>query len=613
MRRFKRKTNIVEISRKTRVRMHKSGKNWVRTIFSSIQTKKLNIRYKKIVPKQQSEWSRSGAYIKKAALLGAIIGGYPEAGMALAEEIVVSETSKNILATADIVGMSTHSSTPSSHSVEESSTSLVHSLSASQSISEIVSSSDLVSESDSESTSESISTFISHSESASLSMSESDSVSAARTFQSEDAVSDINSVVESHSEDEGISSESILVTISESPESESIADRLKSLDTSRFDLAVSALQMAMEHHLPETIDTTSSPYQRYIVAKQGAEEAFILVNNVLNGSVADQKELDSISIRIAQAANNVTGRLNQLTSRLASVGTSLRSTSSSILVFSESDNSAKYRDRQISLVEGRLDTTTNLIEWTVTYQPVQSLTEAYAGFYIAAVTEMGPPQNLKVNGIPLLLDTSIRNRETLGTNLSTTDYTGRFYGNNYSLGAEKVSLSGPITYTFSTRVGSSLANIALYVQAALHPTDSIVHATYNEANGRTNLSGMLIGYRASFVADSMNSFLQSTSESIQNSLSIRQSISQSQSLSVSESRSVSLSQSQSLSLSTSQSASLSVSELISESVSISESSSHSESLVTSVSDSVSESVSGSISESVSVSLSASISESVLES
>lgn len=93
MGRFKRKTNIVEISRKTRVRMHKSGKNWVRTIFSSIQTKKLNIRYKKIVPKQQSEWSRSGAYIKKAALLGAIIGGYPEAGMALAEEIVVSETS----------------------------------------------------------------------------------------------------------------------------------------------------------------------------------------------------------------------------------------------------------------------------------------------------------------------------------------------------------------------------------------------------------------------------------------------------------------------------------------------------------------------------------------
>ncbi|WP_153059639.1 hypothetical protein, partial [Streptococcus suis] len=104
-----------------------------------------------------------------------------------------------------------------------------------------------------------------------------------------------------------------------------------------------------------------------------------MAESILAGKEMTQEELDIASKQIAQAANVLTGRITQLlgTARSMDNGVSLRATATgtnqNILVFSESDSSAKYRDKQISLIEGRLDTTSNLINWRVVYNPVTNL------------------------------------------------------------------------------------------------------------------------------------------------------------------------------------------------------------------------------------------------
>ncbi|HFU3728795.1 TPA: hypothetical protein ACGO7Y_000473, partial [Streptococcus suis] len=546
---------------------------------------------------------------------GTFAGGFTTTDTVLAEDSLVQtqETKQELLATTDTVELG-------------GSASLVqYSEVVSQSMLELVEESVILSSSPSESIPDSHSLSLSESESHYDIVSTSESISESISNSEILLLSESGELVKEVADSAGSARIELSSTISEQPSAD-----LAGLNRQLFDIALVSLEEARSLEVPDALDKTTTKYQRYIRAKEAADQAWQLVKEIQAGKIVSQEELDAASKQIAQAATNLTGRRTQLLGGSGKVGTSLRATSGdTILVFSESDANAKLNGTQISLIEGRLDTTTNLIDWKVIYNPITSLSQAYAGLYVAAVTEMGEPQNILVNGIPLHLDNSFNSRETLGVTLRTVDYSGRYYGKNYSLAESPISTSGPVTYTFTTRVSSSLANIAMYVQAAIHPTSNVVHATVKEPENRQNLSGMLIGYRTSFVADGMNSFLQSTSESIQNSLSIRLSLSQSHSQSVSVSNSLSQSGSKSLSMSllTSYSESLSesasesastfvstsASESVSASVSTSFSESLSESISTSVSESLSESVSTSVSESVSVSVSTSVSESLSES
>ncbi|WP_333565033.1 collagen-binding domain-containing protein, partial [Streptococcus parasuis] len=135
----------------------------------------------------------------------------------------------------------------------------------------------------------------------------------------------------------------------------------------------------------------------------------------------------------------------------------------------------------------------------------------------------------------------------LGSNLSSTDYSGRYYGNNYSA-TQLYDVSKGIQFSFSTQTGGTLANIAVYVQAVTDATTSNTHATVAERNNGTNLGGMLVTYRDSFTPDASNSYAQSYADSISQSVSNSVSTKQSLSTSVSQSQaSTSASASQSLS------------------------------------------------------------------
>ncbi|WP_193437969.1 KxYKxGKxW signal peptide domain-containing protein, partial [Streptococcus suis] len=586
----RRRSRVTAVSHKTRVRMHKSGKHWVRTVLSKIHIRTVSRVFESEKKTISSEAVRriqsSSAVLKGAMLLGTLAGSYSVMDTVMADETSTLETEKERLVTADTVEMSTVLTDNKDSSIEE-----IQSFSVSESIAQSVSQS--ISESVIESQSELFSESLSESALLTPSFSESE-----------------------------LQSHSTFILESESDSVRAI-EPFAGLNRQLFDIALTSLNESRSLIVPESIETGTPKYQKYIVAKQAADQAWQMAESILAGKEMTQEELDIASKQIAQAANVLTGRITQLLGTAGSMdnGVSFRATATgtnqNILVFSESDSSAKYRDKQISLIEGRLDTTSNLINWRVVYNPVTNLSQAYMGLYIAVVSEMGAPQNLQVNGVSLRLDDSFSSRETLGTNLSTLDYTGRFYGHNYSLGSQKISLSGPVTYTFTTSSGSSLANIALYVQAALHPTSASVHATVKEDGGRTNLSGMMIGYKTSFISDGVDSFLQSTSESIQNSHSIRLSTSESLSSSIKHSLSESIrtSVSESLSESVSKSELLSNSESTSksESLSNSESISQSESLSNLVSNSISESVRESVVESVSESVRESVVESLSES
>ncbi|HEL1557464.1 TPA: hypothetical protein TXJ05_001667, partial [Streptococcus suis] len=641
---IKKHRQLVESGRKSIVTLHKSGKHWVRTILTKVGLIKVSSSddVSVEVNADQKAYRSKSLLLQSVLATGAILGGagVPEIHV-LAEEVDGKTIGSTALANIDTVPLI---GAGDSDSLTEDS--------------EISSLSDKNKDVDSAESS--------------LGVTNESDVSTVNSSQSElltelnDEKSAITTELQSSSEiDTGIVSESVISNIMQSEsnsesESDSIGEFFTSLtsesasetilqiddkviveeataqlDFSKYNEAIASLDDAINQYIPIETTQQTSAYNKYISSLQEAIVARTSLESISTLPDLSQIGLDEAALSGAQSAIRLRMRYQQLLQSYNKIQpisgggtTNLRVASSSsdgtILVFSESDVSSKanYKNKQINKIEGRLNLTTNTIDWTVTYEPLINGT-AYAGLYIATVSEVGSPQNILVNGIPLSLDTSIVNGETLGVNLSTVDYSGRYYGNNYSLATVKVATDQPIIYTFTTSAGSTLANIAIYVQAAIHQTSNIVHATLKEMNGATNLSGMLVNYKASFVADESNSYVQSTSESIQRSLSIKESTSASQSLvqsaSVSVVRSTSISESLSnsqfisTSTSTSKSISTSVSNAQSASASSSESISSSLSESASASESVSNSLSASASSSESISSSMSESASVSES
>ncbi|NQH87248.1 KxYKxGKxW signal peptide domain-containing protein, partial [Streptococcus suis] len=181
-----------EVSRKSRVKMHKSGKHWVRTVMSQIGLIQLGKRSASESPKVKltsaSQQESAAKMLRGLVAASAVVGGGLTAEQVLAEDTVIAtEVTTSVLANEDTISMSdagTESDTSSQSVSESESTSHSESISDSESISS--SESDSVSASTSESVSESES--ISFSESASSS----ESTIASENSQSSSTTSELS-------------------------------------------------------------------------------------------------------------------------------------------------------------------------------------------------------------------------------------------------------------------------------------------------------------------------------------------------------------------------------------------------------------------------------------
>ncbi|WP_194963806.1 KxYKxGKxW signal peptide domain-containing protein, partial [Streptococcus suis] len=181
-----------EVSRKSRVKMHKSGKHWVRTVMSQIGLIQLGKRSASESPKikltSASQQESAAKMLRGLVAASAVVGGGLTAEQVLAEDTVIAtEVTTSVLANEDTIRMSdagTESDT-SSQSVSES-----ESISHSESISD----SESISSSESDSVSASTSESVSESESISFSESTSSSEStiASENSQSSSTTSELS-------------------------------------------------------------------------------------------------------------------------------------------------------------------------------------------------------------------------------------------------------------------------------------------------------------------------------------------------------------------------------------------------------------------------------------
>ncbi|HFU3680083.1 TPA: KxYKxGKxW signal peptide domain-containing protein, partial [Streptococcus suis] len=314
---MQRKDDFTEVSRKSRVKMHKSGKHWVRTVMSQIGLMRIGGK------SSASSGEVNLATVKRSmtasqllrglAAAGAVVGGNVAVETVMASEVVAtSETSTSTLAEADTVVLTTVVDSDSVSVSSSESTSI--SESASQSESTSVSGSTSISESESLSSSESVSNSESQSASESLSVSESTSVS--------------------HSESESESTTTSSSTKSETSTSESAASETGS-ETSTSESAAS--DTGSETSASETGATTVEEKQ---TLEQVISEAEVLVQIASNQSAPSQALLTAIETSRDQIllAHTILGDADATVADLATIISSLQASNQAIgLLLLEND------------------------------------------------------------------------------------------------------------------------------------------------------------------------------------------------------------------------------------------------------------------------------------
>ncbi|HEM3664280.1 TPA: KxYKxGKxW signal peptide domain-containing protein, partial [Streptococcus suis] len=155
----KKRNDYTEVSRKSRVKMHKSGKHWVRTVMSQIgliQLGKQTTSEKTKVKLSPTPQQVSATKVLRGLIAAsAVVGGGVSVDQVLAEDTVMAtEVTTSVLVNEDTVSMSNvnadSDTTSQSYSISEST-------SNSESVSQSISTSESVSESEAISTSESVS------------------------------------------------------------------------------------------------------------------------------------------------------------------------------------------------------------------------------------------------------------------------------------------------------------------------------------------------------------------------------------------------------------------------------------------------------------------------
>ncbi|MFH6623969.1 KxYKxGKxW signal peptide domain-containing protein, partial [Streptococcus suis] len=542
----KKRNDYTEVSRKSRVKMHKSGKHWVRTVMSQIgliQLGKQTTSEKTKVKLSPTPQQVSATKVLRGLIAAsAVVGGGVSVDQVLAEDTVMAtEVTTSVLVNEDTVSMSnvnTDSDTTSqSHSISES-TSNSESVSQSISTSESVSGSESVSESEAISTSESVSA----SESALSSETASTTSRTTGIIYRVEYVDETGKVVKKYPR-------SVMVTTTDLIAKTTVTE--------------TATQIPSGYRLAEN---QSSVAEKEVVEKQ---------TNV-------------IQFRIEKAETTSTVSSSAYTALRAAVNGSKASLNTSVTSKSL-DELKSFSATDLLIVESGYSAQLNYIRVGSKY--VQTLAEAI---------EKGLTGTYQFNFT--IIDNST------GSHYTKPD--GQVDIVTASLSVTKVdstsisqSISASESESKSISTSESLSN-----SISTSISESIIESVSESVSNSESLSNSILNSISESVRESVvESVSESVRESVVESVSesVRESVVESVSESVRESVVESLSES--VSESVSESISESVSESISESVSESISESVSESISESVSESISESVSESISESVSESISESVS------
>ncbi|HEM5335415.1 TPA: KxYKxGKxW signal peptide domain-containing protein, partial [Streptococcus suis] len=562
------RNDYTEVSRKSRVKMHKSGKHWVRTVMSQIGFIHLGkhgaSESSKIKLTSVNRQESATKLLRGLVAAGAVVGGGLTAEQVLAEDTVIaSEITTLVLANEDIVDMSDvgTESAVSSQSVSES-----ESTSGSESISNSESTSDSESDSVSTSTSESIS------ESESISFSES-------TSSSESSVLSELTIASENSQSSSTTSELSESSISESTTSEEtpqqVLEQVVSEGEILIKIAESQLSTASDSDLAAALAALQSDI---VMAKQ-----------LLGNSAVTQAEIETIVSSLQTNSLALGTELlkdksdNILT---VSLSTTINSTQTGFTISDFTDGGTQYYWsggdsskllNTITSISAIYDSVKGTISWTVVYDPTAVLTStywknngAYTGIYIDTTQDsnLGSPTNVLIDGS----STTSKSNPYVGSTSQGTEY----ISTSKSIGITTHTITFTTAYSGST---SDLSTLKIKLVAASSVATSVYEDASNLKYGRynSNTAPYVVANDAGTAIGGY--FVNGINQDSIPSDSTSQSVSQSESVSKSES----VSESESLSNSISNSISESITESVSESVS------SSESLSDSISNSISES------------------------
>ncbi len=477
MKERKYKNNYIETDRKTRVKMYKSGKQWVSSLISNIGLTKIfkGIADKNVVVDQEIFQkndveddslldSKTEKLIKGAATVGTLAGGvFVTQGVASADQVEkaleLQTDQADILANAETVTL------------------------------ESTSSSDTTSVSNSTSISEETSTSESLSMSASTSTSLSSSMSLSENMNSETSESKTTASSESEVTSSSGSESTSVSNVSES-NTQSTSNENKSTSTSESEVLTESNSLSLNStEISNTVEKT------YEVGSDGwlyeVTTAADGTKNYRMTSILPRPEWDGMSF----AELGITGS----SFRSVTNGTKTTFTLNDFLgtKLGWSGGNGQFADTMQS-VTAVYDATTKTISWTVVYDASSVLTKkdwqkygAYTGLWINTDQDpnLGAPTDVKIDGQNTRKVTRSESLAHGGTNKARAS----------SSGAEYVSLnpSKPIrshTFTFKTAFTGSVADLAnlkigLFGASATGKPASSSSARYMYDSGSSTMSG----------------------------------------------------------------------------------------------------------------------------
>lgn len=484
MKERKYKNNYIETDRKTRVKMYKSGKQWVSSLISNIGLTKIfkGIADKNVVVDQEIFQkndvendslldSKTEKLIKGAATVGTLAGGvFVTQGVVSADQVEkaleLQTDQADILANAETV------------TLESTSSSDTTSVSNSASVSEEISTSESLSMSASASTSTSLSSSMSLSENMNSETSESTTTASSESEVTSNSGSESTSVSDvSESNTQSTSNENRSTSTSESEsliENNSLSlNSTENNSTEISDTAEKAYEVGSDGWLYE-VTTAADGTKNYRMTS-------ILPRPEWEGMSFAELGITGSSFRSVTNGTKTTFTLNDF------AGTRL----------GWSGGNKQFADVMKS-VTAVYDATTKTISWTVVYDASSVLTGtqfknygAYTGLWINtdADPNLGAPTEVKIDGQNTRKVTRAESLAHGATNA----------GRASSSGAEYVSLnvSKPLrshTFTFKTAFTGSVADLAnlkiglVGASASGNPKTSST-AQYMYDSGSSTLSG----------------------------------------------------------------------------------------------------------------------------
>ena len=461
--------HIGETSRKSRVKMHKSGKHWVKTLISQIGLIRLtgaSAEQVKVtvddVDTVTSKHSKSIALLKGIAATGGVVSGV---GM-LAHEVEAEDvTNANQSTQNDTVNLTETTVTTTVDATETAPTTVTEATTeaATEVSSEAVTTAaatEVETENNSESISQSLSesVSVSLSESVSLSVSESVSESISESVSESVSESDSESVSESVSASE---SELVMDSTSITTEKQS-AEEVKESSSEVTTLVGSDSVLETNQKVSESLSLSLSEAASLEVARLSSEAIKIAVLDLVNTGATT-----------TQVSTSTTRRLRR------ALADSYSTTQPIKLTYSTTVSGTKLI---YQVIEGIYDPSTGLINWTITVKNVQGAYGEY--FHISISTDAPSGQNSYMTDVSNVTVTG-NNSYSQGTNVPT-NY-GRDLGTN-GLGWRNVtSYDSPLfarkgddlTFNFTTRFTGTLEDldkVNMYTQ---------VWSTYFENKGDT--------------------------------------------------------------------------------------------------------------------------------